>query len=227
MVPAQPNRSIMTGITVLQEVVTAGAPVGSRDLARRMHLEHSRVNRILGTLVHMGMLGRGHDRKYVAGPGVHVLSAQSLHASGLIPASLGPLRELQRLGATVALGTLWRDVVCYLLHARPDVDLASTVGAHETFPADESVIAAAIRSEERFVRLDRAERDEVSWGAAVGEPPVAAIAAVFPAGHPLGEAESTGELIRRAARTIGQASTPGEPNRSEMLPTTEDHHAGS
>lgn len=90
--PSQPNRSIIAGVTVLQEVVAAGAPVGSRELARRLGLEHSKANRILGTLVHMGMLRRTADRRYAPGAGVHVLSAQSLRASGLIQASLAPLR---------------------------------------------------------------------------------------------------------------------------------------
>lgn len=181
MAPAQPNQSIITGVTVLQEVVTANRPVGSRELARRLGLEHSRVNRVLGTLVHIGMLRQDDARKYSPGAGIHVLSAQSLHASGLIPASLEPLARFQRLGATVALGTVWRDSVCYLLHAGPDDDLAATAGAHETFAVDDSVIGVAFARAERVVRWDRVDRKQVSWAAKIGSPAYAAIAVVVPA----------------------------------------------
>ncbi len=200
--PAQPNQSIITGIALLQEVVTAGEPVGSRELARRMQIGHSTVNRILGTLVHIGMLNRVDGRKYGVGPGVHVLSAQSLHASRLIPASIGPLKALQALGATVALGTVWNDVVCYLIHARPDADLATTIGAHQTFPLRESVIGAVIERRERVIRWDRVDRKEVAWAASVGTPPVAAIAAVFPESHPAAKEPATRELIVRCATQI-------------------------
>ncbi|MFW6291004.1 MAG: helix-turn-helix domain-containing protein [Spirochaetota bacterium] len=217
--PAQPNQSIMTGIAVLQEVVTQAAPVGSRDLARRMGIEHSRINRILGTLVHMGMLRRDPAHKYSVGGGVHVLSAQSLHASRLLTASLAPLGRLQERGATVALGTVWRDVVCYLLHARPGDDLAATAGAHDTFPVEESVIGAVMRSDERVVRWDRADRGEVSWAAAVGTPPIAAIAAVFPAGDRIGGSPATRELVARAAREIEAALSSHARTRTEGEPS--------
>ncbi|TVQ19171.1 MAG: hypothetical protein EA382_16720 [Spirochaetaceae bacterium] len=110
-----------------------------------------------------------------------MLSAQSLRASGLIPASLEPLSRFQRLGATVALGTVWRDSVCYLLHAGPDDDLAATAGAHETFAVDDSVIGVAFARAERLVRWDRADRNQVSWAATIGSPAYAAIAVVVPA----------------------------------------------
>ena len=102
MKPAQPNQSIIMGVTVSQEVVTANIPLGSCEVARRLNLEHSRVNRVLGTLGHIGLLRQDEAKKYSAGPGIHALSARSLHASGLVSASLGPLSELLRPGATVA-----------------------------------------------------------------------------------------------------------------------------
>ena len=100
--PAQPNQSIIMGVTVLQEVVTANIPLGSREVARRHNLEHSRVNRVFGTLVHIGIRRQDDRKKFSAGPGIHALSARSLHASGLVPGCLGPLSELLRPGATVA-----------------------------------------------------------------------------------------------------------------------------
>ena len=201
-IPAQPNQSIIAGITLLQEVVGTNRPVGSRELSRRLAMEHSRTNRILGTLVHMGLLRRDERRKYRAGPGIHVLSAQSLRASGLVPASIGALTRLQRLGATVALGTVWRDVVCYLIHARPGIDPASTVGAHETFPVDDSVIGALMAGGRRVIRWDRADRDEVSWASAVGEPAIAAIAAVFPASDARGRSEAMRDEMLSAAAEV-------------------------
>ncbi len=201
--PAQPNQSVIAGVTILQAVIAEGAPVGSRYIARLLDCEHSKVNRILGTLVHMGMLRRTGDRKYVSGPGVHVLSAQSLRASGLVQASLAPLARFQALGATVALGTVWRETVCYLLHGGPDVELAATAGAHRAFPAGESVIGLLYRRRARVYRWNRAATSEVSWAAAIGEPMVAAIAAVFPADAvpDIPEARFRG-LLRDAAREI-------------------------
>lgn len=193
------------GVTVLQEVVTANTPLGSREVARRLNLEHSRVNRVLGTLVHIGMLRQDESKKYSVGPGIHALSAQSLHASGLVSASLGPLSDLHGLGATVALGVVWRDSVVYLLHARPDMNLASTVGAHETFPVRESIIADALAASEPVVRRNRPADEEVAFAAAIGVPRFAAVAAVFPEEHELMQnPDDLQTKVEQVARTIEQ-----------------------
>mgnify|MGYP000968225246 CR=1 FL=1 len=108
MMPAQANQSLIYGFQVLQEVIAAGQPVGSREVSRRLNMEHSRINRLLKTLVAIGMLYQDRDSKYYPGSGIHVLSALSLHASGLVTAALPVLEPIHKMGAIVALGTLWQ-----------------------------------------------------------------------------------------------------------------------
>jgi len=53
--PAQPNLSLINGLTCLQELIASPSLVGSRELARRLGLEPTRVNRLLGTLAQLGL----------------------------------------------------------------------------------------------------------------------------------------------------------------------------
>lgn len=142
--PAQPNNSLITGIECLQHLVGAGGPIGSREVARRMGLTHTRVNRLLGTLAYMGLLEQDAERRYRPGPALHALAAQSMMASGLLPAALPSLLELRRDGYTVALGTLWSGLVCYLFHERPGQQLEDAILRHELTPADHSAIGVAL-----------------------------------------------------------------------------------
>jgi DNA-binding IclR family transcriptional regulator len=144
MLPSQPNLSLMHGFHCLQIVVAADRPIGSREVARAAGLEHTRVNRLLKTLAHMGMLRLTPDRKYAPGPGIHLLSAQSLRGSGLLAAALPVLRSLQAPGRLVAFGVLWEDKVCYLVHAPHGTDPADALGAHSPYDAGESIIGLAV-----------------------------------------------------------------------------------
>jgi len=206
MSPAQPNQSILTGLDVLQEVIAVGRPIGSREVARRLGLEHSRTNRILGTLVSGGMLQQDGQSKYRPGPRVHVLSALSLHASGLISAALPELMGFLEEGATVALGTLWRDTVVYLLHAKPGDNLAATAGAHQNYPREKSIIGSLFDDTADAIWADRTEQAERSWAARIGSVGTAAIAVVLPLIHPaavppeamLKRVESTARRIEAA-----------------------------
>ena len=87
MASAQPNQSILRGFLILQEVIVASTPLGSREVSRIVQIEHSTVNRVLGTLVQTGMLQQNTEKKYMPGPRIHVLSALSLTASRLIPSA--------------------------------------------------------------------------------------------------------------------------------------------
>lgn len=215
MAPAQANQSILSGLDVLQEVIAAGVPLGSREVARRLQMEHSRANRILGTLAAGGMLQQNSESKYLPGPRIHVLSALSLHASGLIAAALPVLRPIQERGAVVALGTLWRDTVVYLLHGNPGDDLAATAGAHASFPRERSILGAVLVSE-AGVELpatawaDRPPEEnreaQRTWAARIGRGGTAAIAAVLPAHHPDADPpERMLEELRTGAEQIARA----------------------
>src|SRR3569832_995305 len=118
---AQPNQSLIGGITTLQALATSPEPVGCRGLARRLHADPTKLNRLLRTLANLGIARQTANRKYTAGPGMHVLAAQSLFASGLIRRALPELEALRRFGHTVALGVLWGDNVSYLFFVPPGI----------------------------------------------------------------------------------------------------------
>jgi DNA-binding IclR family transcriptional regulator len=144
---AQPNKSLIDGIATLQALATSPDPVGGRELARRLNLDPVKVNRLLKTLTYLGIARQTADRKYTAGPGMHVLAAQSLFASGLIRHALPILETLRRFGHTVALGVLWQDSVSYLFHAPPGIEASQGLGRIGLLPATTSGIGIVLLSE--------------------------------------------------------------------------------
>ena len=144
---AQPNKSLIDGITTLQALATSPDPVGCRELARRLDIDPIKVNRLLKTLAYLGIARQTADRKYTAGPGMHVLAAQSLFASGLIRRALPVLENLRRFGHTVALGVLWQDNVSYLFHAPPGIEASRGLGRIGLLPATTSGIGIVLLSE--------------------------------------------------------------------------------
>jgi DNA-binding IclR family transcriptional regulator len=145
---AQPNQSLIDGIATLQALATSPEPVGCRELARRIDLDPTKVNRLLKTLTYLGIARQLANRKYTAGPGMHVLAAQSLFASGLINRALPVLQSLRRHGHTVALGVLWNDSVSYLFHAPPGIDISMGLGRIGLLPATTSGIGMVLLSEQ-------------------------------------------------------------------------------
>jgi len=143
--PAQPNKSLIDGIDLLLQVVASGDDgVGVRDLARRIGSETTRVQRLLATLAHLGLARQGSDRRYRPGPGIHVLSAMSLSASGLIGRAMPQLQALREGERTAALGVLWRDEVCYLYHASGAMSAAEALGRLQHYPAPRSSIGMVL-----------------------------------------------------------------------------------
>ncbi|ODP36577.1 IclR family transcriptional regulator [Sphingomonas turrisvirgatae] len=161
MLNAQPNFSLIDGITVLQALATSEAPVGSRELARRLNLETTRANRLLRTLAYMGIARQTADRKYVPGPGMFVLAAQSLFASGVIKNAMPHLESLRRFNLTVAFGVLWRDTVSYLYHAPPGMPSVEALGRVGVYPASKGGIGLVLlaSNSEAQVRALYAERE--------------------------------------------------------------------
>lgn len=109
------------------------------------------------------MLTQDEHRKYRAGPGLHVLSAQAARASGLLPAALPAIEPLRDTGLIVALGVLWRDQVSYLIHSRATRKLEEGIGRVGTYPASRSGIGLALlaRQSDDEVRAIYATADEV------------------------------------------------------------------
>ncbi|WP_152363313.1 IclR family transcriptional regulator [Microlunatus speluncae] len=144
MRPAQPNQSLIDGLACLQVLAAHDTPLGSRELGRMLGLEPTRVNRLLKTLAYVGMAQQDDSRKYLPGPGIHVLAAQSLHGSGLLRRAVGPLNSLLPLGHMVAFGVLWRTRVCYLYFADQRRTAAEIFGSEAAFPASESGLGLAL-----------------------------------------------------------------------------------
>ena len=144
---SQPNQSLIDGIATLQALATSPEPAGCRELARRLDIDPTKVNRLLKTLAYLGIARQTADRKYAPGPGMHVLAAQSLFASGLIRRALPVLEALRRFGHTVALGVLWEKNVSYLFHAPPGVEASHGLGRIGLLPATTSGIGMVLLSE--------------------------------------------------------------------------------
>jgi DNA-binding IclR family transcriptional regulator len=138
----------------LQAVAGSESPVGSRQLARELGLEPTRVNRLLKTLAALGLIAQTAGRRYAAGPGIHILAAQSLYASGLIRYALPVLESLHDTGYLVAMGVLWRDKVSYLYHAAPGTPSIEAVGTRGFFPAMESGIGRLLTAYEPLEHID-------------------------------------------------------------------------
>jgi DNA-binding IclR family transcriptional regulator len=130
-------------------------------LARELGLEPTRVNRLLKTLAYLGMARQTPNRKYLPGPAMHVLSAQSLFGSGLIRRALPVLERLQETGHVVALGVLWRDQVCYLYHWDKGETAASALGRMNLYPASQSSIGRMLLAwkDEQHVRQLYTDRE--------------------------------------------------------------------
>ncbi len=141
---AQPNQSLMRGVSCLQAVFSAEGPVGSREVARLLGEEHTRVCRLLGTLAQVGVVEKTNSRKYRPGPAVHVLAAQSMRSSGLLSAAMRHLPPLLSEKLIVALGVLWNRHVCYLLYVRPGQRLEEGLADHQLYPAELSSIGLAL-----------------------------------------------------------------------------------
>ncbi len=143
---AQPNLSLGRGVEVINALASSTGPVGSREMSRRIKMEHTRVSRLLGTLTQLGLAERTADRKYRPGPGIHVLAANALRSSGLLQAALPEIRLLLDAGYGAALGVLWRDEVCYLYHGMPGQPLERGLAGSATFPAERSSIGMAVNA---------------------------------------------------------------------------------
>ncbi len=153
---SQANQSIIDGITVLQALATSEEPVGSRELARRLGLENTRVNRLLKTLASIGMAEQNVLRKYRPGPGMHVLAAQSLYASGLLRNAIISLEKLAYFNHTVALGVLWQNSVSFLYHARPGMSASEgigRIGLRDATTSGIGLVLLAMQPEEQVARL--------------------------------------------------------------------------
>lgn len=145
MLPAQPNQSIMNGMQCLEEIVSLTEPIGSRELARQLNEEHTKINRILGTLCHLGYVEKTPNNKYKIGPAIHIMASLTLTSSKLLHCAIEPLKELLKTELTVALGVLWKQKVSYIFHGNHTLPFESCIGSHILYPEEKSSIGTIIR----------------------------------------------------------------------------------
>ena len=163
--PAQPNQSLAHGLECLYQLVSADCPVGCREMARGMGMERTRVNRLLGTLAHLGLAERTSDRKYLPGPGLHVLAAMSMRGSGLLTHALPHIRRLSdETGLKVALGVLWRRHVCYLYHGGGGREVEAAILGSNLVCAEKSSIGKVL-----LAALDKDDIKSRFAGSPIGE----------------------------------------------------------
>lgn len=153
--PSQPLSGLIDGLAVLQHLASSQGERASIDISRELGIEKTRVNRILKTLAYLGLVYQTPKRKYILGPGIHVLSAQMMYGSGLINHSLKHLIKLTELDLVVALGVLWRDKVSYLYHWEPGLPPTDGLGRINLFPATQSSIGLALLSQKTTEEVDQ------------------------------------------------------------------------
>jgi DNA-binding IclR family transcriptional regulator len=175
---SQPNLSLLNGLFCLQTLFSAGKPLGSRELARLLSMDHAKINRLLKTLASEQFVIQDKNRKYLPGPAVHVLAAQSLRGSGLLAKATPFLKDLLKLKLNVALGTLWKDQVCYLFHGRHSKPFEAGIAGHSLFPAKESSIGQVLQAfqAEQGYAVTTPREGAYSLAVPIGQPPIAGLA---------------------------------------------------
>ncbi len=141
--PAQPNRSLIDGLTALTALAQSNQPMSNLELCRRLGIETTRGNRLLKSLACVGFARQTSDRKYMIGPAMDVLAAQSLMQPRRSEHLLPVLRKLRKTGLDVAYGTLWQRHVVYLYFASADeskTERSFSLEADHLFPAIRSSV---------------------------------------------------------------------------------------
>ena len=145
MLPKQPNKSLIDGISCLQGVVSRTEHVGVSELSQMLGMEQTKVHRLLRTLAHLGFTQQNGSRKYGPGPAIYALAAQTLYSSHFIRDALGPLEELRAKQAhIVAMGGVWNRRGNYLYHAKRGTPLEQAIGTFGNWPAADSGIGLAV-----------------------------------------------------------------------------------
>ena len=145
---SQPNQSLIDGIRCLQYLVSSGRAIGCRELARLMGINTTRVNRLLMTMASIGLTMQDEHRRYLPGPGIHALAAQSIRGSALFSQALPLLERHAPRDIVVALGVLWEDQVIYIWHSAPGSQMSQALAGFHMLPAWQSVIGMALLAAE-------------------------------------------------------------------------------
>lgn len=145
--PAQKVDGLIDGMAVLQELASDPGPVSGLALAKKLNMSPVRVNRLLKTFAYLGYVYQTTARKYMVGPAIHVIAAQTMNASGLLRRAFGYLENLSKEVPTVALGMLWRNQVCYLFHKSGHMPMGEGIGGHSLYEASKSSLGVVLLAE--------------------------------------------------------------------------------
>ncbi|MDG3085370.1 helix-turn-helix domain-containing protein [Vibrio hannami] len=143
---SQPNKSIIDGITCLQTLASSSEPIGVRELARQLDLQPMKANRVLMTLMSMGLVTQNEKKAYMPGPGIHVLAAQAIHGSTLLSKALPVIEEQLPCDHIISIGVLWGDKVSYLVHAEPNQSFSQSIIHNHLYDASKSTIGLLLLS---------------------------------------------------------------------------------
>lgn len=146
--PAQINQSLQSGLELLLHLALSEEPVSLSRIAEELDMDYTRINRLFGTLAAMGFAERTSDRRYIAGPGIHILAALGMHKSHILATALPHLNKLiEELSMPVVLGVLWERQVCYIFRGGPNIELAHALETHTLYEAEHSSIGLAIMAQ--------------------------------------------------------------------------------
>ena len=148
MLPAQPNQSIIDGMRCLRTLSTAQHSLGAKELAQRLHVEPTRIHRLLRTLAYLGLASQDRERKYRAGPGMVVLGARSVVGSVLIRNAMGHIADaLPEFRYTIEIGVMWEGLVLYLARGEPERWEAGMRAKREIREATETPLGMVLLAE--------------------------------------------------------------------------------
>lgn len=185
MLPAQPNQSIMNGMKCLEEIAALTEPIGSRELSRLLNEEPTKINRILGTLCHLGYVEKTDNNKYKVGPAIHIMASLTLSSSKLLHHAFEPLKELLKSELTVALGVLWKNQVSYIFHGDSKMPFEQCIGSRGLFPEEKSSIGTMIRISNKKEALTAAEKKILKDGYCYAYADSSQISLAVPIGKPI------------------------------------------
>ena len=151
---SQPNQSLIDGIRCLQYLVSSDRAIGCRELARLMGINTTRVNRLLMTMASIGLTMQDEQRRYLPGPGIHALAAQSIRGSALFSHALPLLERYAPKDVVVALGGLWEDQIIYIYHSTPGTQMSQALAGFRMLPAWQSVIGMSLLAAESDETLE-------------------------------------------------------------------------
>ncbi len=225
--PAQINQSLKTGLEFLLRLAISDKPVVLSEIAKELDMDYTRVNRLFGTLAAMGFAERTSDRRYIAGPGIHVIATLGLHKSHLLSVAVPHLYSLaKRLNMRVALGVLWGRHVCYIFHGESNTPFTEAIDNRKLYEAEHSSIGLAMLAQmsdaeiialypdsngdelnDIFEKVNIARANKYTYGGyqhdslaiALGEPCIAGVA-VAPEGKTYNEFMLVQELNQTAGK---------------------------